>query len=222
MAARRRKISKRTADSRGSSKRSREPRVALALAAVQRAAGRLKAPWYLFGAQAVALHGVPRTTADVDVTILWNEEAERVVDALRSAGIEPLVDDPEFIAGTRVIPARHAASGWRLDIVLGGPGLEEQIAADAVKMSVGSLEVPVLRLEHLVVLKLLAQRPQDIADVARLLSVRGDAIQVEEVRELLVALEVGLEESGLVSRFDELLSAQGPGGRKKPVRRRGS
>jgi hypothetical protein len=27
-------------------------------------------PWYLFGAQAVVVHGVPRLSADVDVTLL--------------------------------------------------------------------------------------------------------------------------------------------------------
>lgn len=37
-----------------------------ALASVLRAQG---IRWYLFGAQAVALYGVPRLTADIDATI---------------------------------------------------------------------------------------------------------------------------------------------------------
>jgi hypothetical protein len=125
MAARKRKTSKRTSGSGGSSKRGRESRLEAALADVARAAKSLKAPWYLFGAQAVALHGVPRTTADVDVTILWDDGAQRVVNALSRVGIKPLLDDAEFISTTRVIPAQHEASGWRFDVVLGGPGLED-------------------------------------------------------------------------------------------------
>ena len=38
------------------------------LHAVERVAARLGIRWYLFGAQAVLLYGVIRTTADVDVT----------------------------------------------------------------------------------------------------------------------------------------------------------
>ncbi len=216
MPARKPKTSKGTSGSAKSSTRSREPNVALALAAVARAARSLKAPWYLFGAQAVALYGVPRTTADVDVTVVWNADAAKVVAALREADIDPLIDDAEFLERARVIPAEHRASGWRLDVVLGGTGLEEHIAAEAVTMSVGKLSFPVLRLEHLVVLKLLAARPQDLADVSRLLEVRGDAIALDEVRELLAALEAGLGESDLLGRLEELLRAARPA----PPRRR--
>jgi len=178
--------------------------VSLALEAVARAAKRLKVPWYLFGAQAVALYGVPRTTADVDVTLLWTSEVGAVLEALRRSGIETLVEDMAFIERARVIPAHHPASGWRVDIVLGGAGLEQQIAAEAVEMRVEKLKVPVLRLEHLLVLKVLAQRPQDLADVARLLEIRGDVVRFDEVMELLSALEAGLGESGLLDTFERV------------------
>jgi hypothetical protein len=180
------------------------PRVSLALEAVARTAKRLKVPWYLFGAQAVALYGVPRTTADVDVTLVCDAEVGVVLDALRRSGIEPLVDDVAFIQRARVIPANHPVSGWRLDVVLGGAGLEQQFAAEAVEIQIEKTRVPVLRLEHLLVLKVLAQRPQDLADVARLLEVRGDVVRFDDVVELLSALEAGLEESGLVDTFERV------------------
>lgn len=41
-----------------------------ALRALQQVARRLRARWFVFGAQAVALHGVPRMTQDIDVTLL--------------------------------------------------------------------------------------------------------------------------------------------------------
>jgi len=204
MAPRKPRTSRLTSRSGSASPPSPVPRVSLALEAVARAAQRLKVPWYLFGAQAVALYGVPRTTADVDVTLLCDADVGVVLDALRQSGIEPLVDDVAFIQRARVIPARHPASGWRLDVVLGGPGLEQQIAAEAVEMQIEKARVPVLRLEHLLVLKVLAQRPQDLADVARLLEVRGDVVRFDEVVELLSALEAGLEESGLVDAFERV------------------
>jgi|GEM_PF-797929 len=204
MAPRKPRTSKRTSSSGVVSPPSPGPRVSLALEAVARAAKRLKVPWYLFGAQAVALYGVPRTTADVDVTLLWTSEVGAVLEALRRSGIETLVEDMAFIERARVIPAHHPASGWRVDIVLGGAGLEQQIAAEAVEMRVEKLKVPVLRLEHLLVLKVLAQRPQDLADVARLLEIRGDVVRFDEVMELLSALEAGLGESGLLDTFERV------------------
>ena len=54
--------------------------------------------WYLFGAQAVIAYGVPRLSADVDVTLqLAPDDPERFVIDMRSAGFALRVDDPEFV-----------------------------------------------------------------------------------------------------------------------------
>lgn len=43
--------------------------------------------WYVFGAQAVILYGVPRLSADVDVTLALEPDApERFVLEMRAAG----------------------------------------------------------------------------------------------------------------------------------------
>lgn len=52
------------------------------LARVLREGGRR---WYVFGAQAVIAHGLPRATADVDVTLkLDPEDPARFVDEIES------------------------------------------------------------------------------------------------------------------------------------------
>ncbi len=165
---------------------------------------RLEARWYLFGAQAVLLHGAPRTTQDIDVTVLSDAPVATLVKALRREKIVPRYEDAAFVAETRVIPCDHPASGWKIDIVLGGPGLEELIADQATTRRLGRVIVPLVRLEHLLVLKTLAGRPQDLADVAALLALPGKTIALAEVRGLLRALEVGLAEDGLVDRFNRL------------------
>lgn len=64
--------------------------------------------WYLFGAQAVVAYGVPRLSADVDVTLrMIPEEPERFTDEMRQAGFQPRIDDPEFVRRTRVLPFVH-------------------------------------------------------------------------------------------------------------------
>jgi hypothetical protein len=210
------KTSRRTSARAPASGPSRPGRLDDALGAVSRSMRRLGARWYLFGAQAVALHGVPRATQDIDVTALA-EEPILVLAALRAEGISPLIDDPGFLATTRVIPAHHRGSGWKLDLVLGGPGLDELIATEAVKRRVGRVTVPVVRLEHLLVLKVLAGRERDLGDVARLLALHGARVGKAEVRDLLRELEEGLGEDGLVRRFDQLA----PPSRHRPPAPRG-
>lgn len=83
------KTSKRARGSAKRSTRTQPGRESLlsALAAIQRAAKRLGAKWYVFGAQAVAFHGVPRMTGDIDVTILVDAPTDEIVRALRREGI---------------------------------------------------------------------------------------------------------------------------------------
>ena len=65
-------------------------------------------PWYLFGAQAGVAYGVPRLSADVDVTLrLTPDSPERFVEDMRVAGFELRVDDPDFVRRTRVLPFLH-------------------------------------------------------------------------------------------------------------------
>ena len=88
-------------------------------------------PWYLFGAQAAILHGSPRLTADVDVTVDIGEQAPNsLIETLAREGFSSRVTDPvAFLDRTRVLPLVHVASGIAVDVVLAGPGLEETFFA---------------------------------------------------------------------------------------------
>src|SRR5437867_2549476 len=67
--------------------------------------------WYVFGAQAVIAYGVPRLSADVDVTLqLVPDEPERFVREMADAGFALRVDDPDFVRRTRVMPFVHLAT----------------------------------------------------------------------------------------------------------------
>jgi hypothetical protein len=176
-----------------------------ALASVFRRAG---VGWYLFGAQAVALHGVPRFTADLDVTV--EEPPGGIAEFIRqlsSAGFEFAVDgDPEeFAAVARVLPFIHRRTGLPIDIVIAGPGLEEEILRRAVPIRVGRTRVPTVSLEDLLVLKLLAGRPKDLDDVGALIAEYAERMDAHAVRERLGILEKALGQSDLLPLFERLL-----------------
>jgi hypothetical protein len=164
--------------------------------------------WYLFGAQAVILYGVPRLSADVDVTVaLAPDDPERFAAEMRAAGFDLRVDDPEFVRRTRVMPFVHAPTGMPLDVVLAGSGLEDEFLSRARRTSVGGTVVPLIDLADLVIAKVLAGRPKDIDDARALWKLHGGQADGGRIRRTLLLLEDALTQSDLVSLFDRLSSA---------------
>jgi hypothetical protein len=171
--------------------------VADVCAGIERAFGPLGVRWYVFGAQAAILFGVRRLTADIDVTVDPGGRATtELVAALAQHGFELRVQNAdEFIRATRVVPLRHAASGFPVDLVLAGPGFEDRFFARAITVTIGDVRVPVPRVEDVIVMKVLAGRPKDVEDVVSML-VAND-VDVDAVRADLRELEQLLDQSDL-------------------------
>jgi hypothetical protein len=167
--------------------------------------------WYLFGAQAVIYWGRPRLSADVDITVrLSVEEARGLAAALLEEGFYPMVEDvEEFVERTRVLPLEHHPTGLPVDVVFGGPGLEDEFLERAVLVEIGGEQVQVISPEDLVVAKILSGRPKDIEDVRGVLAVRGPALDLERTRSLLRLLERALDRSDLVRELDRLVGEGG-------------
>jgi len=171
--------------------------------------GNVGARWYVFGAQAVLVWGRPRLTGDVDVTIFLDpEQPDAFVAAMTKAGFDLRVTDVhDFVARTRVFPFTHAASGLALDVVLGGPGLEEEFLRTARPVDVGGVTVPVIGPEELIVTKVLAGRAKDLDDVRGILAAQGETLDLPRVRGLIGALEAAIDQSDLLPCFEEELRA---------------
>jgi hypothetical protein len=179
------------------------------------ALGTLGVRWYLFGAQAAILYGVARLTADVDVTVQVpvNQPVPTWMPILAARRFQPRFSDPAFLAQTRVLPLVHEPSGLPVDLVLAGPGLEEEFLARAQRLAVDDVVVPVVDVSDLVVLKMLAARAKDLEDVTALLRVQGERIDGTRVRHVLTMLEDALGQSDLVPAFERLQVAPGTRGR---------
>jgi hypothetical protein len=201
------KTSKRTGASR---KRSHAPRRAIpaheaALVAFADLAKRLRIRWYVFGAQAVNLHGFARATADLDLTIeLVDLAPEVLVEQLARSGFSPRFADPDFVAATRVIPVVHRSTKLPIDLVLAGPGLEQQFLDEVELRRLGRRAIPVISLENLIVTKLLAGRSKDLEDVRELAASHGDSLRHDRVTGLLAILEEALGRSDLIPLYTRL------------------
>ena len=142
----------------------------------------------VIGAAALAVHGVSRATADLDLLALdpvcldpatWRD--------LRAAGLAVDVrhgdaDDP--LAGlVRITDTAGAA----LDLVLGKSAWQRGILARAQLGRIAEVELPVATAADLILLKLYAGGPQDLWDVHRLLEAHPPEL-VAEVEERLAVL----------------------------------
>jgi hypothetical protein len=182
--------------------------VADLLADLARGLRALGVRWFLFGAQAAILHGAARLSADVDVTVdLGARSSRELVAALAREGFGLRVADAGgFVEATRVLPLVHLASRMPLDLVLAGPGLEEQFFTRVTERLVGRVRVPVVSAEDLVAMKVLAGRPRDLEDVAAIIRAHRD-LDVEGIRSTLRLLERALDRADLVVELERILAS---------------
>lgn len=175
-----------------------------ALASIMRAGG---IRWYLFGAHAVAVYGVPRLTADIDATIeVPLEDVDELVAMVSEGGFEPRVTDVgAFVLSTRVVPVTHVATGIPVDLVVAGPGLEEEFLSRARDVDVGGVAIPVISPEDLIATKVLAGRPKDLEDVLGIIRDRGSELDLDIARRSLALLDQALDRDDLVRSLDAIV-----------------
>ena len=150
-------------------------------------------------------YGVPRLSADVDVTLkLTPDTPEPFVAEMRGAGFEPRVDDPEFVRKTRVLPFVHVGTGMPLDVVLAGSGLEDEFLGRARRLDISGVQVPTIDPGDLMVAKILAGRPKDIEDARGLWRSRGSEMDAMRIAATLRLLEEALAQSDLTPVFDSI------------------
>jgi hypothetical protein len=125
------------------------------------------AEFLVVGAHALAAHGRPRATGDLDLWIRPTEDnAQRVWQALAAFGapLENLnvgdLSDPDVVFQIGVPPNR-------VDILTAIDGVEFDAAwKRKIQVQLAGLQIPVLGRADLVANKRAASRPKDLADLA--------------------------------------------------------
>ena len=125
------------------------------------------AEFLVVGAYALAAHGLPRATGDIDIWVRPStDNADRVLDALRRFGAptgQVSADDlcvPNLVLQIGVAPSR-------VDILTSIDGVEFDGAWDRrLVTDVDGLSVPILGRDDLLTNKRTVGRAKDLADVA--------------------------------------------------------
>lgn len=141
-------------------------------------------PFMLIGGQAVLLHGSPRATEDIDITLGVDPSelpvVERVCATLR---LVPLPQQVEaFVNETFVLPVREERTAMRIDFIFSSTAYEQQAIAHAQHVSIAGVMVPFATAEDLVLHKLFAGRPRDLEDVQGIVRRKKDELNWEYLR----------------------------------------
>ncbi len=128
-------------------------------------------------------------------------------------------DVSTFIAETRVVPVDHVASKLPVDVVLAGPGLEEEMLERAHLHKIGRRKIPFIDTSDLVALKMLAGRPKDLEDVRALIRARVPGLSIAVARERTETLGGLVDDATLVATLDRIIAEETDAPAPAPVKR---
>jgi hypothetical protein len=163
-------------------------------------------PAMVVGGVAASILGRPRATRDIDtLAILAEDRWAEVLAGAKSHGIAARIEQPlAFASRTRVLLLRHVDSGIDIDVILGRLPYEEEAVARGEVHDFAGVRVKLPRVEDLMIMKAIAQRPQDLRDIEGLLDANPDT-DVDRVRKWVREFATAMTMPDLFRDFEKLL-----------------
>jgi len=133
-----------------------------------------KAKFLLVGAYALAAHGYPRATMDIDIWVMPSpDNAEAVLRALKRFGAALLNLTKEDLQKHDTI-FQIGVAPRRIDIITGASGLHFEVAFEhSIEVDIEGLQIHILSLDDLILNKRSSGRTKDLADAEALETLRG-------------------------------------------------
>ena len=128
-----------------------------------------KVRYLVIGGYAVAFHGYPRYTKDIDIWLWINtENAINVVQTLDDFGFESLgLSLEDFLESETIIQIGHPPN--RIDLIMTASGVDfEECYQFKIEEEIDGVIIPFIDLDNLKKNKLATGRTQDMADIENL------------------------------------------------------
>ena len=123
----------------------------------------------LVGAYALAAHGYPRATMDIDIWVMPSpDNADAVLLALRRFGASLQTLTKEDLQKDGII-FQIGVAPRRIDLITAASGLQfEQAYQNSIRINIEEIEVRILSIDDLILNKKATGRTRDLADVEAL------------------------------------------------------
>ena len=125
--------------------------------------------YLVIGGYAVAVHGYPRYTGDIDIWLeISPDNAANMVKSLEQFGFGSLgLSAADFLVPDQVVQLGYPPN--RIDLITTPPGVDfESCYASRVTLNIEAVTVDFIDLDNLRKSKQASGRPQDLADVENL------------------------------------------------------
>ena len=159
------------------------------------------------GGVAVIALGVPRSTVDIDATILAaNLDLKQLFEIAERHGFSSRVEDAsDFARAHQVVLLEHKASGIPIDLTLASLPFEEDAIGSSTEIDYAGTPIKIPAPGDLLVYKVVAARPRDLEDAEKLLLLYGSRLDLGRVRGIISQFAGALEDPGRLELWDRMV-----------------
>lgn len=150
--------------------------------------------------------GQPRFTADLDAAILLSiNDLPNLIEVAAQEGMVGRIADAEaFARKNRVLLLQHQSSGIKINISLGILPFEAEMIERGQEVTVGNIQLRLPTPEDLIIMKAVAHRPKDIADI-QAIAASHPSLDKERIRSWVEQFGEALELPYLWKMISQLL-----------------
>lgn len=158
----------------------------------------------VIGGQAVIVHGEPRFTKDIDITLgIDTNEAERVYKIAQELSLEPRKGvTKEFVIRNALFSVEEKETNVVVDFIFSFMPYEREAIQRTVTVRLGNTNVRFATAEDTIIHKLFAGRPLDIQDIKGIINTNRN-LDTTYVKKWLKEFSMNSERN-LVKEYDEI------------------
>ncbi len=165
-----------------------------------------RVPLVIVGGVAASLLGRTRLTRDIDALVSIAEDRwQAAVEQSKGFGFLPRIENAvEFAQRSRVLLLRHVATDIEIDLMLCGLPFEQDAVSNARLVNVDGVMVALPRVEDLLIMKAIAHRPRDMADIEGLIDAHPET-DFEFVRKWVKEFSIAATMPDLLTDLEKLV-----------------
>jgi len=161
----------------------------------------------IIGGVAASILGRPRVTHDVDALVLVDERKwnEFLTAGARFGFVSRVTNPLDFARRAKVLLVRHKTSGIDADVTLGTLPFEKEAITHAVWLNIKGVHLPLPTPEDLVIMKAVAHRPRDLADIESIMDAHPK-LNLRKIRRWVREFSTAVEMPDILNDVEKILA----------------
>jgi predicted nucleotidyltransferase len=161
----------------------------------------------IIGGVAASILGRPRVTRDVDALVLLDEKDwDEFLTAGTEFGFVARVTNPlDFARKAKVLLIRHEPSGIDVDVTFGALPFEKEAITNAVWVNIRGVRLPLPNAEDLIIMKAVAHRPRDLADIESIMDAHPN-LNLRKIRRWVKEFSTAIEMPDILNDLEKILT----------------